>query len=293
MKLQLKQTLKDIFKQENYCKYLVFFALLSSFSGIVSNANNLPFRWEIYTIASVILYIPLGYVINFVHSRINDSIEENTFGSSAQTGMKLFIALITNTIIAGIIISGVLVATALITKFPVEGFNNPKVFLTNPVMFGVTAILALFCVLLFTFMNVKFADKYSIKDTFNWFAIFKPFFKKFKDTALTLIVLGLIFLVVLAVVFTINIVPTYGALFVAKVGAKALPYQPLMAVTGTVLILLSVTVTVVVACIHYIFLSLLYTLLADIYKSANAQEEVKADDELSQLQSDATDSNQD
>lgn len=288
MKLQLKQTLKDIFKQENYCKYLVFFALLSSFSGIVSNANNLPFRWEIYTIASVILYIPLGYVINFVHSRINDSGEENTFGSSAQTGMKLFIALITNTIIAGIIISGVLVATALITKFPIEGFNNPKVFLTNPVMFCVTAIMALFCVLLFTFMNVKFADKYSIKDTFNWFAIFKPFFKKFKDTTLTLIVLGLIFLVVITVVFAINIALNYGALFVAQ----ALP-QTAIAVTGTVLILLSVTVTVVVACIHYIFLSLLYTLLADIYKSANAQEEVKADDELSQLQADATDSNQD
>jgi|GEM_PF-4793869 len=288
MKLQLGQTLKDIFKQENYCKYLVFFALLSSFGGIVSNANNLPFRWEIYTIASVILYIPLGYVINFVHSRINESSEENTFGLSAQTGMKLFIALITNTIIAGIIISGVLVAAALITKFPVEGFNNPKILLTNPVMFCVTAILALFCVLLFTFMNVKFADKYSIKDTFNWFLIFKPFFKKFKDTALTLIVLGLIFLVIITVVFAINIALNYGALFVAQ----ALP-QTAIAVTGTVLILLSVTVTVVVACIHYIFLSMLYTLLADIYKSANVKEEVKADDELSQLQTDATNSNQD
>lgn len=288
MKLQLGQTLKDIFKQENYCKYLVFFALLSSFGGIVSNANNLPFRWEIYTIASVILYIPLGYVINFVHSRINESSEENTFGLPAQTGMKLFIALITNTIIAGIIISGVLVAAALITKFPVEGFNNPKILLTNPVMFCVTAILALFCVLLFTFMNVKFADKYSIKDTFNWFLIFKPFFKKFKDTALTLIVLGLIFLVIITVVFAINIALNYGALFVAQ----ALP-QTAIAVTGTVLILLSVTVTVVVACIHYIFLSMLYTLLADIYKSANVKEEVKADDELSQLQTDATNSNQD
>lgn len=288
MKLQLGQTLKDIFKQENYCKYLVFFALLSSFGGIVSNANNLPFRWEIYTIASVILYIPLGYVINFVHSRINESSEENTFGLSAQTGMKLFIALITNTIIAGIIISGVLVAAALITKFPVEGFNNPKILLTNPVMLCVTAILALFCVLLFTFMNVKFADKYSIKDTFNWFLIFKPFFKKFKDTALTLIVLGLIFLVIITVVFAINIALNYGALFVAQ----ALP-QTAIAVTGTVLILLSVTVTVVVACIHYIFLSMLYTLLADIYKSANEKEEVQADDELSQLQPDATNSNQD
>lgn len=288
MKLQLGQTLKDIFKQENYCKYLVFFALLSSFGGIVSNANNLPFRWEIYTIASVILYIPLGYVINFVHSRINESSEENTFSLSAQTGMKLFIALITNTIIAGIIISGVLVAVALITKFPVEGFNNPKILLTNPVMFCVTAILALFCVLLFTFMNVKFADKYSIKDTFNWFLIFKPFFKKFKDTALTLIVLGLIFLVIITVVFAINIALNYGALFVAQ----ALP-QTAIAVTGTVLIFLSVTVTVVVACIHYIFLSMLYTLLADIYKSANVKEEVKADDELSQLQTDATNSNQD
>ncbi|RAI12055.1 MAG: hypothetical protein DKM24_03325 [Candidatus Melainabacteria bacterium] len=288
MKLQLGQTLKDIFKQENYCKYLVFFALLSSFGGIVSNANNLPFRWEIYTIASVILYIPLGYVINFVHSRINESSEENTFSLSAQTGMKLFIALITNTIIAGIIISGVLVAVALITKFPVEGFNNPKILLTNPVMFCVTAILALFCVLLFTFMNVKFADKYSIKDTFNWFLIFKPFFKKIKDTALTLIVLGLIFLVIITVVFAINIALNYGALFVAQ----ALP-QTAIAVTGTVLILLSVTVTVVVACIHYIFLSMLYTLLADIYKSANVKEEVKADDELSQLQTDATNSNQD
>lgn len=288
MKLQLVQTLKDIFKQENYCKYLVFFALLSSFGGIVSNANNLPFRWEIYTIASVILYIPLGYVINFVHSRINESSEENTFGLSAQTGMKLFIALITNTIIAGIIISGVLVAAALITKFPVEGFNNPKILLTNPVMLCVTAILALFCVLLFTFMNVKFADKYSIKDTFNWFLIFKPFFKKFKDTVLTLIVLGLIFLVIITVVFAINIALNYGALFVAQ----ALP-QTAIAVTGTVLILLSVTVTVVVACIHYIFLSMLYTLLADIYKSANVKEEVQADDELSQLQTDATNSNQD
>lgn len=288
MKLQLGQTLKDIFKQENYCKYLVFFALLSSFGGIVSNANNLPFRWEIYTIASVILYIPLGYVINFVHSRINESSEENTFSLSAQTGMKLFIALITNTIIAGIIISGVLVAAALITKFPVEGFNNPKILLTNPVMFCVTAVLALFCVLLFTFMNVKFADKYSIKDTFNWFLIFKPFFKKFKDTALTLIVLGLIFLVIITVVFAINIALNYGALFVAQ----ALP-QTAIAVTGTVLILLSVTVTVVVACIHYIFLSMLYTLLADIYKSANVKEEVQADDELSQLQTDATNSNQD
>lgn len=288
MKLQLGQTLKDIFKQENYCKYLVFFALLSSFGGIVSNANNLPFRWEIYTIASVILYIPLGYVINFVHSRINESSEENTFGLSAQTGMKLFIALITNTIIAGIIISGVLVAAALITKFPVEGFNNPKILLTNPVMLCVTAILALFCVLLFTFMNVKFADKYSIKDTFNWFLIFKPFFKKFKDTALTLIVLGLIFLVIITVVFAINIALNYGALFVAQ----ALP-QTAIAVTGTVLILLSVTITVVVACIHYIFLSMLYTLLADIYKSANVKEEVQADDELSQLQTDATNSNQD
>lgn len=288
MKLQLGQTLKDIFKQENYCKYLVFFALLSSFGGIVSNANNLPFRWEIYTIASVILYIPLGYVINFVHSRINESSEENTFSLSAQTGMKLFIALITNTIIAGIIISGVLVAAALITKFPVEGFNNPKILLTNPVMLCVTAILALFCVLLFTFMNVKFADKYSIKDTFNWFLIFKPFFKKFKDTALTLIVLGLIFLVIITVVFAINIALNYGALFVAQ----ALP-QTAIAVTGTVLILLSVTVTVVVACIHYIFLSMLYTLLADIYKSANVKEEVQADDELSQLQTDATNSNQD
>lgn len=288
MKLQLGQTLKDIFKQENYCKYLVFFALLSSFGGIVSNANNLPFRWEIYTIASVILYIPLGYVINFVHSRINESSEENTFSLSAQTGMKLFIALITNTIITGIIISGVLVAAALITKFPVEGFNNPKILLTNPVMFCVTAILALFCVLLFTFMNVKFADKYSIKDTFNWFLIFKPFFKKFKDTVLTLIVLGLIFLVIITVVFAINIALNYGALFVAQ----ALP-QTAIAVTGTVLILLSVTVTVVVACIHYIFLSMLYTLLADIYKSANVKEEVKADDELSQLQTDATNSNQD
>lgn len=288
MKLQLGQTLKDIFKQENYCKYLVFFALLSSFGGIVSNANNLPFRWEIYTIASVILYIPLGYVINFVHSRINESSEENTFSLSAQTGMKLFIALITNTIIAGIIISGVLVAAALITKFPVEGFNNPKILLTNPVMFCVTAILALFCVLLFTFMNVKFADKYSIKDTFNWFLIFKPFFKKFKDTTLTLIVLGLIFLVIITVVFAINIALNYGALFVAQ----ALP-QTVIAVTGMVLILLSVTVTVVVACIHYIFLSMLYTLLADIYKSANVKEEVQADDELSQLQTDATNSNQD
>lgn len=288
MKLQLGQTLKDIFKQENYCKYLVFFALLSSFGGIVSNANNLPFRWEIYTIASVILYIPLGYVINFVHSRINESSEENSFSLSAQTGMKLFIALITNTIIAGIIISGVLVAAALITKFPVEGFNNPKILLTNPVMFCVTAILAIFCVLLFTFMNVKFADKYSIKDTFNWFLIFKPFFKKFKDTALTLIVLGLIFLVIITVVFAINIALNYGALFVAQ----ALP-QIAIAVTGTVLILLSVTVTVVVACIHYIFLSMLYTLLADIYKSANVKEEVQADDELSQLQTDATNSNQD
>lgn len=288
MKLQLGQTLKDIFKQENYCKYLVFFALLSSFGGIVSNANNLPFRWEIYTIASVILYIPLGYVINFVHSRINESSEENTFGLSAQTGMKLFIALIINTIIAGIIISGVLVATALITKFPVEGFNNPKILLTNTVMLCITAILALFCVLLFTFMNVKFADKYSIKDTFNWFLIFKPFFKKFKDTALTLIVLGLIFLVIITVVFAINIALNYGALFVAQ----ALP-QTAIALTGTVLILLSVTVTVVVACIHYIFLSMLYTLLADIYKSANVKEEVQADDELSQLQTDATNSNQD
>ena len=288
MKLQLGQTLKDIFKQENYCKYLVFFALLSSFGGIVSNANNLPFRWEIYTIASVILYIPLGYVINFVHSRINESSEENTFSLSAQTGMKLFIALITNTIIAGIIISGVLVVVALITKFPVEGFNNPKILLTNPVMFCVIAILALFCILLFTFMNVKFADKYSIKDTFNWFLIFKPFFKKIKDTALTLIVLGLIFLVIITVVFAINIALNYGALFVAQ----ALP-QTAIAVTGTVLILLSVTVTVVVACIHYIFLSMLYTLLADIYKSANVKEEVKADDELSQLQTDATNSNQD
>ena len=137
-------------------------------------------------------------------------------------------------------------------------------------------------------MNVKFADKYSIKDTFNWFLIFKPFFKKFKDTALTLIVLGLIFLVIITVVFAINIALNYGALFVAQ----ALP-QTAIAVTGTVLILLSVTVTVVVACIHYIFLSMLYTLLADIYKSANVKEEVQADDELSQLQTDATNSNQD
>ena len=288
MKLQIRQTLKDIFKQENYCKYLVFFALLSSFGGIVSNANNLPFRWEIYTIVSVILYIPLGYVINFVHSRINDSNDENTFSLSAQTGMKLFIALITNTIIIGIIISGILVATALITKFPVEGFNNPKIFLTNPVMFCVTAILALFCVLLFTFMNIKFADKYSIKDTFNWFAIFKPFFKKFKDTALTLIILGLTFLVIITVVLAINIALNYGALFVAQ----ALP-QTAIVVTGTVLIILSVTVTVIVACIHYIFLSMLYTLLADIYKSANVKEEVKTDDNLGQLQANATDSNQD
>ncbi len=288
MNHQLGQTLKDIFKQENYCKYLVFFALLSSFGGIVSNANNLPFRWEIYTIASVILYIPLGYVINFVHSRINESSEENTFSLSSHTVLKLFIALITNTFIAGIIISGVLVAAALITKFPVEGFNTPKILLTNPVMFCVTAILALFCVLLFTFMNVKFADKYSIKDTFNWFLIFKPFFKKFKDTALTLIVLGLIFLVIITVVFAINIALNYGALFVAQ----ALP-QTAIAVTGTVLILLSVTVTVVVAFIHYMFLSMLYSLLADIYKSANVKEEVKADDELSQLQTDATNSNQD
>lgn len=288
MKLQIRQTLKDIFKQENYCKYLVFFALLSSFGGIVSNANNLPFRWEIYTIVSVILYIPLGYVINFVHSRINDSNDENTFSLSAQTGMKLFIALITNTIIIGIIISGILVATALITKFPVEGFNNPKIFLTNPVMFCVTAILALFCVLLFTFMNIKFADKYSIKDTFNWFAIFKPFFKKFKDTALTLIILGLTFLVIITVVLAINIALNYGALFVAQ----ALP-QTAIVVTGTVLIILSVTVTVIVACIHYIFLSILYTLLADIYKSANVKEEVKTDDNLGQLQANATDSNQD
>lgn len=74
--------------------------------------------------------------------------------------------------------------------------------------------------------------------------------------------------------------------------AQALP-QTAIAVTGTVLILLSVTVTVVVACIHYIFLSMLYTLLADIYKSANVKEEVQADDELSQLQTDATNSNQD
>lgn len=288
MKLQIRQTLKDIFKQENYCKYLVFFALLSSFGGIISNANNLPFRWEIYTIVSVILYIPLGYVINFVHSRINDSNDENTFSLSAQTGMKLFIALITNTIIIGIIISGILVATALITKFPVEGFNNPKIFLTNPVMFCVTAILALFCVLLFTFMNIKFADKYSIKDTFNWFAIFKPFFKKFKDTALTLIILGLTFLVIITVVLAINIALNYGALFVAQ----ALP-QTAIVVTGTVLIILSVTVTVIVACIHYIFLSMLYTLLADIYKSANVKEEVKTDDNLGQLQANATDSNQD
>lgn len=288
MKLQIRQTLKDIFKQENYCKYLVFFALLSSFGGIVSNANNLPFRWEIYTIVSVILYIPLGYVINFVHLRINDSNDENTFSLSAQIGMKLFIALITNTIIIGIIISGILVATALITKFPVEGFNNPKIFLTNPVMFCVTAILALFCVLLFTFMNIKFADKYSIKDTFNWFAIFKPFFKKFKDTALTLIILGLTFLVIITVVLAINIALNYGALFVAQ----ALP-QTAIVVTGTVLIILSVTVTVIVACIHYIFLSILYTLLADIYKSANVKEEVKTDDNLGQLQANATDSNQD
>ena len=74
--------------------------------------------------------------------------------------------------------------------------------------------------------------------------------------------------------------------------AQALP-QTVIAITGTVLILLSVTVTVVVACIHYIFLSMLYTLLADIYKSANVKEEVQADDELSQLQTDATNSNQD
>ena len=287
MKLQLKQTLKDIFNQENYCKYLVFFALLSSFGGIVSNANNLPFRLEIYTIASVILYIPLGYIINFVHSRINNSSEENSFGLSAQTGMKLFVALVSNTIISGIIIAGLFVGTALLIKFPVEGFNNLKTLLTNPAMFCVTAISALFCVLLFTFMNVKFADKYSIKDTFNWFAIFKPFFKKFKDTALTLIVLGLIFLVVITAVFAINIALNYGAIFIAQ----ALP-QTLIAVAGTVLILLSVTVTVVVACIHYIFLSMLYTLLADIYKSANAKDEIKTDDELSQLQTDATDSNQ-
>lgn len=288
MKLSIKQTLKDIFGQDNYCKYLVFFALLSSFGGIVSNANNLPFRLEIYTIASVILYIPLGYVINFVHSRINNSNEENTFSLSAQTGMKLFVALITNTIIVGIIISGIFVATALLTKFPVEGFNNPKTFLTNPAMFCVATISALFCVLLFTFMNVKFADKYSIKDSFNWFGIFKPFCKKFKDTALTLIILGLIFLVVITAVFAINIVLNYSTIFIAQ----ALP-QNLIAIAGTVLILLSVTVTVVVACIHYIFLSMLYTLLADIYKSANAKDEIKTDDELSQLQTDTTDSNQD
>lgn len=289
MKLQIKQTLKDIFKQENYCKYLVFFALLSSFGGIVSNANNLPFRWEIYTIASVILYIPLGYVINFVHSRIKDSNDENTFGASAQTGMKLFIALITNTVIAGIIISGIFVATALLIKFPVEGFNNIKTLLTNPVMFCVTAILALFYSLLFLFMNIKFADEYSIKDTFNWFGIFKPFFKKFKDTVLTLIVCGLMFLVLITFVFAINIALNYGVLYVAQ----AILPQSLLAVMGTVLILLSVTVTVIVACIHYIFLSLIYTLLADIYKSAQNDEEVKTEDELSQLQADTTDSNQD
>ena len=155
-------------------------------------------------------------------------------------------------------------------------------------MFCVTAILALFCVLLFTFMNIKFADKYSIKDTFNWFAIFKPFFKKFKDTALTLIILGLTFLVIITVVLAINIALNYGALFVAQ----ALP-QTAIVVTGTVLIILSVTVTVIVACIHYIFLSMLYTLLADIYKSANVKEEVKTDDNLGQLQANATDSNQD
>lgn len=290
MKLQLKQTIKEIFNLNDYCKYLVFFALLSSFGGIVSNANNLPFRWEIYTISSVILYIPLGYVINFVHSKINNSNDENNFGSSAQTGMKLFIALITNTIIAGIIISGILVATAFLTKFPLDGFNNPKTFLMNLVMFCVTAVLALFCTLLFTFMNIKFADKFSIKDTFNWFGIFKPFFKKFKETALALIVCGLIFLVIITAVFAINLVLNYGVLYVAQ---TLLP-QNLLAVIGTILIILSVTVTVVVACIHYIFLSLLYSLLADIYKSANKieKEEVK-EEELSQLQADATDSNQD
>lgn len=289
MKLQLKQTLKEIFSQNDYCKYLVFFALLSSFGGIVSNANNLPFKWEIYTISSVILYIPLGYVINFIHSKINESKDKNNFATSTQTGMKLFIALITNTIIAGIIISGILVLTAYLIKFPIENFSDTKAFLMNPVMFCIALISSLFCLLLFTFMNVKFADKYSIKDTFNWFVIFKPFFKKFKETFSALIICGLIFLVIITAVFGINIVLNYGVLYVAQ----AMLPQSLIAIMGTILIILSVTTTVVVACIHYIFLSLIYSLLADVYKSANAKEEIVKNEELSELQADTTDSNQD
>lgn len=289
MKLQLKQTLKEIFSQNDYCKYLVFFALLSSFGGIVSNANNLPFKWEIYTISSVILYIPLGYVINFIHSKINESKDKNNFATSTQTGMKLFIALITNTIIAGIIISGILVLTAYLIKFPIENFSDTKSFLMNPVMFCIALISSLFCLLLFTFMNVKFADKYSIKDTFNWFGIFKPFFKKFKETFSALIICGLIFLVIITAVFGINIVLNYGVLYVAQ----AMLPQSLIVIMGTILIILSVTTTVVVACIHYIFLSLIYSLLADVYKSANAKEEIVKNEDLSELQADTTDSNQD
>lgn len=284
MNLEFKQTIKDVFKIKDFHIYTITFAILSTLCGIISDAKNINFKWELYLLSAMFVYIPLGFLMNIIHNKMNDknkiigSFFETIF-DSFQTGLKAFFAIALNFIIFGFFATVLLVTTSLLAKVPVEA--SPWALLKNPPVLIVFIIVSIFATLLFNFLPVVYSKNYSVKETLNWIYIFKKFFTNAKETLLALIAYVLACLVLFSLFFAcayglnLILIPVLKVLV-----AKGFTYAPLILYFSDVIAPFFISLT------HYILLAIIYVLLAKIYIY-----EQKFDEDLCQLQANNTDNN--
>jgi len=264
MQLELKQTIKNTFKIKDISIYAVTFAILSTLSGLIYTAKNINYKMLYYIISLFLVYIPVGYLINVIHNKMNqkDEIKESfsqTFFNSAKSGINLFIGLFFNTIIYAVASSFLLIGTILITKTPVTT-GNPGLILKNPVNLTLFLIIMVFAIMLFNFMPIVFAKDYSLKSMFNWIGIFKPFFKHIQETLLVLVLYTSACILLVLTFYSLSIFVDYSLIRICQyLLKKGFVYSPFA------LYISQVIAPFFVAFFHYYLMTMLYSVLSNIF----------------------------
>ncbi|MBR2525003.1 hypothetical protein IKE67_00915 [bacterium] len=274
MTLNFKKAYSNVFSLKYLWIYIFFAAAVATLSSIFQSAKGIPYYKTISNLISVFTYIPIGYLLimvnNLLHDReLNDNNETflQNFWNSVKKGLKCFVGIFLNIII--VFLFSLIIALAFvwifmaITHIEVNA-NNITSFPFLKIVLGLIATAFIICMLfILKLLPVAYADNFSLKAMFCWKKVFKEFFQKeiFKKT---LAILGIyiaveliIFLIMFLMLFSFNI----ALIFIIK--NLLLNHY----VIAALLINLSnVIVPFLGAIAHFILISIIYNMLADVYK---------------------------
>jgi len=274
MKLNFKKAVNDVFGLRFYWVYIFLAAVIATLSSIIQSTKGMPLHNAISNVISIFTYISTGYLLIMVNNLLHDNDLNNNdetfwqnFWNSTKKGLKCFLGTLLNTIIVfafGALIAMVCVLTFMAITHIAITENNLFHYTSLKIILGLLAlVLVVFMLFILKFLPIAFAENFSLKIMFCWRKVFKEFFFNGKAKK-TLAIIGIyilieltIFLMMFIMLFTLNLAFIYTiktlltnhyvlAAFLINISAVITPFLGAMA--------------------HFMLMSIIYNMLADVYK---------------------------